>query len=359
MFSSLPGTIGRNPKAQHNFTRQIMGALAPSTLNNKYLPAWNKFCSWLKYYGVFDLSLVDENIVAAYLSHLYTTAETNNTGDSSLQLATAAIKFHFNSMGVAAPVSSVYIDLIKNSAKRNLRPKRSCCEPISATDLHKLLTTYLTPTCSLKTRMHLTTLLIMFLGLLRFNDVQHILVHRELLRFIKSDNGTTTEGVLIWLPTSKTDKRGDGAWVAIGATGNKFCPVKLISTLLSVGGYRTYSPNSDVGPLLRAVTIKHYPDRMALTQVEAPFAKPIKPLCYSSFRSSILALSKNVLSKHFGLHSARSGGASTAAEHGIDSRLACGLGRWKQGTTYSDTYVKMTLGNTKNFFAISRTIWPY
>jgi hypothetical protein len=336
-----------------------MGALAPSTLNTKYLPAWNKFWAWLASYNIHDLSAVDENVVAAYLSHLYATAEANATGDSSLQLATAAIKFHFNSMGTAAPVSSSYIDLLKSSAHRNLRAQRARCEPICAADLHKLLATHLNPNCTLKTRMHLTTLLIMFLGLLRFDDAQHILVHRELLRFIKSDTGPQFEGILIWLPTSKTDRQGDGAWVAIGATGGRFCPVKLIATLLAIGGYHTESTTSDVGPLLRAVATKHYPTRMVLAQVEAPFSKPIKPLSYSTFRSSILDLCKNVITKHIGLHSARSGGASAAAEHGIDSRLACGLGRWKQGTTYSDTYVKMTLGNTKKYFDISRSLWPY
>ena len=359
LFQSLPGGLSKIKNAQNNFTRHIMGALAASTLNTKYLPAWNKFKLWLSSYNVHDLSLVDENIVAAYLSHLFTQAEANSTGDSSIQLATAAISFHFKSMGSVAPVSSAYIDLLKNSAKRNLRPQRSNCEPICAEDLHKLLVTHLTPTCSLKTRMHLTTLLIMYLGLLRFNDVQHILVHRELLRFIKSDDGSKIEGVLIWLPTSKTDTQGVGAWVAIGATGGLFCPVKLLSNLLSLGGYRTHSLTHDVGPLLRGTITKYYPRRMVLAQVEAPFSSPIKALSYSSFRSSILSLCKNVLPKHIGLHSARSGGASAAAEYGIDSRLACGLGRWKQGTTYSDTYVKMTLGNTKKYFDISRALWPY
>ncbi len=111
MFQSLPGGLSQNSTAQTIFTRQIMGALAPSTLNTKYLPAWNKFWAWLASYNIHDLSAVDENVVAAYLSHLYAMAEANATGDSSLQLATAAIRFHFNSMGTVAPVSSSYIDL--------------------------------------------------------------------------------------------------------------------------------------------------------------------------------------------------------------------------------------------------------
>ena len=335
-----------------------MGALAPSTLNDKYIPAWNKFATWLSSYNITNLVSVDANIVAAYLSHLFTTAENNSTGDSSIQLATAAIKFRFNSMGLSAPVSSPYIDLLKNSAKRNLRPRRSICEPLSAEDIHKLLLTHLTPNCSLKVRMHLTTLLIMFLGLFRFDDIQHILVHREFLRFIRSPMGAFI-GVLIFIPHSKTDQEGEGDWVAIGATHTAFCPVHLLSDLLSVGGYCTDSSTMDVGPLLRAVTHKYRPDRLVLTQVVSPFSNPIKPLSYSSFRSSILALCKPVLIKHIGLHSARSGGASAAAEVGIDSRLVCGLGRWKQGTTFADTYVKMMIGNANKYFQLTKTLWPY
>jgi len=336
-----------------------MGALAPSTLNTKYIPAWTKYTKWLATYLILDpISGTNEDIVAAYISHLITVAASRKTGDYAVQMATAAIQFKFHSLGKGAPISSPYITLLKRSASRMLQPSRSRCEPISANDMHTILQTHLTPTCSLKVRMHLTVFLVMFLGLFRFDDVKQILVHRDFLRFVASDRGMGYDGVLIFIPHSKTDQVWRGTWVAIGATHTRYCPVNLLRTLLAAGNYCTFSSTLDVGPLLRAVAQKHQPNRLVLAEISAPFSAPIKPLSYSTFRESILGLSASI-TKHIGLHSARTGGASAAAENDIDSRLVCGLGRWKQGTTFADEYIKMMEGNAKKYFKLTKSIWPY
>ena len=361
VFNSLPPGLQRDYVAQNQFSHQLMGALAPSTLNTKYIPAWSKYAEWLASYHIRDpISGTTENTVAAYLSHLITVASNRNTGDYAIQMATAAIQFKFNSLGREGPVSSPYIELLKRSASRMLHPSRSCCEPIAAQDLHKMLQTHLTATCSLKVRMHLTVFLIMFLGLFRFDDVKQILVHRDFLRFIPSKSGSGYDGVLFFIPHSKTDQEWKGNWVAIGATHTRYCPVKLLLSLLAAGAYCTFSNSLDVGPLLRAVAQRHQPNRLVLAEISAPFSDPIKPLSYSTFRESILCLSLSAsITKHIGLHSARIGGASAAAENNIDSRLVCGLGRWKQGTTFADEYIKMMEGNAQKYFKLTKSIWPY
>ena len=70
--------------------------------------------------------------------------------------------------------------------------------------------------------MHLTVLTLMFVGLLRYDDAACILVHADLLQFITKHNSATVDGVLIFIPRSKTDQGWQGEWIAVGATYTKF-----------------------------------------------------------------------------------------------------------------------------------------
>ena len=118
VFNSLPPGFQRDYVAQNQFSHQLMGALAPSTLNTKYIPAWAKYAEWLASYHIRDpISETTENTVAAYLSHLITVASNRNTGDYAIQMATAAIQFKFNSLGMEGPVSSPYIELLNVTPK--------------------------------------------------------------------------------------------------------------------------------------------------------------------------------------------------------------------------------------------------
>ena len=273
-------------------------------------------------------------------------------------MAMAAIQFFFQFAG-KPPFNQPYITRLRQAAAKLLQPKRSKCEPLSSADMFVILNKHLTSTCSLLIRMHLTVFLLMFLGLLRFSDVQNIIVHKECMRFIYSDSGNLS-GVLIFIPFSKTDQAGEGAWIAVGATGGTLCPVRLLSQLITMGKYCTDpQPGMSSGPLLRAVKLAPKPRQLVLEFITSPLSQPIKPLHYSAFRSSLLSLAEPCLDKHFGLHSARSGGASASAAHGIDSRLVCGLGRWQQGTTFADTYVKMLQGNMFKYFEITQKLWPH
>ena len=353
-FATLPPGLQADVQLQTTFTK-ILGLSVADATYAKYKPAWEFFTQWLLSYGIFDPFSACVDIIALFATHLISTAQLKHIGDSGLSNSLAAINFFYALAGKPS-FDSPYIVRLRKAAGRMLQPRRSLCEPISASDLHKVLLRHLTPTCSLLVRMHLTVFLLMFLGLFRFNDIQQIFVHQDCMRFI-CNSDQTLAGVLIFIPFSKTDQTGEGVWVAIGATGKQFCPVRLLSQLLHAGKYCTCPSTGMVaGPLLRAVVARHQPERFELAQVIAP---SIPPLSYSAFRTSILTLAKVCLDKHFGLHSLRAGGASAAAELGIDSRLVCALGRWKQGTTFADTYVKMMHGNMFRFFELTKELWPF
>ena len=69
-----------------------------------------------------------------------------------------------------------------------------------------------------------------------------------------------------------------------------------------------------------------------------------KPISYSTARTNMLDMFKDLGldPKNFGLHSARSGGATSAANAGVQERLFKRHGRWKS-TSAKDCYVKDNL----------------
>ena len=355
-FRSLPSLLLQDTEAFANVNKYLDLSLALST-TDKYYHAWERFKSWLSKYNIFNPYQANDQMVAFYLAYLINYAETQSIGCSLIYVAVAAIS-HFFRSGGHSPPQSYFCQQLQKSAERILQPTPSRCEPISASELHRVLVKFLNNTCSLKIRMHLTVFLLMFVGLLRFDDAQKILVHRDLLQFITiSDSNPNIDGMLIFIPCSKTDQVWTGAWVAVGATHGPFCPVRLIQELLYQGKYIRYHHSQDVGPLLRGVRWRG--ERFSLQEFTAPFSRPISPLSYTTFAESIQSLVKDATGKHVGLHSARKGGASHSRELSIDCRLVCGLGRWKQGTTYADTYIKMMDGNMRKYFGVTREIWKF
>jgi hypothetical protein len=338
--------------------RHLLSSITPETLY-KYNACWVKFKLWLY---PETLAVVDDMVVCLYVSHLIGLAVDHSTGHQAIDNAMSAIAFYFGLMGRVSPTHSLLCTRLRLTAKRVLSASKSTCEAITAAELHAVLVFHLTAACSLRIRMHLTVFLLMFVGLLRYDDAACILVHADLLQFISvSRADSRDDGIVLFLHSSKTDQTGDGAWVAIGATRGRFCPVRLLRELLQLGGYVRDHPSEDVGPLLRGVKLRYRPHKHhILQQLTSPFSQPIPALSYASFLVSIQHLVAEAgVSKHVGLHAGRSGGASTAASVGINPQSVCGLGRWKMGNTFADTYVNMIDGNARKYFDITRRLWPF
>ncbi len=152
-------------------------------------------------------------VVCLYVSHLIGIAEANSTGHQAVDNAVSAIAFYFGLMGQASPTHSVLCTRLRATAKRVLSATKSTCEAITAAELHVVLVFHITATCSLRVRMHLTVFLLMFVGLLRYDDAACILVHKDLLQFISvSQTDPRDDGVILFLHSSKTDQTGAGAW---------------------------------------------------------------------------------------------------------------------------------------------------
>ena len=132
-------------------------------------------------------------------------------GSGTLEMSLAAISYYFVTAGHVSPTDSALCKYLIRASGRLLSATKSICEPITAPELKRVLEHHLVDKCSLKIRMHLTVLLFMFLGLLRYDDAACILVNADLLQFITKHNSTILDGVLIFLPRSKTDQGWHGA----------------------------------------------------------------------------------------------------------------------------------------------------
>jgi hypothetical protein len=163
--------------------------------------------------------------------------------------------------------------------------------------------------------------LLMFMGVLRFDEVSRVSVDSRWMVF--SENF-----VELYIPRSKTDPRSVGRWVVIPAIPGPYCPVSRLSSLLRRGRY-LLSPSStehDVGPLLRAVTN----DGQRLRQIESLRSNPIPSISYSRFLEVVKELVHMVgMDKNILPHSFRIGATSEAADMHTPDVLLKKLGNWK------------------------------
>ena len=358
-FATLPLIFLAQPsvtKAMTGLHTALSHGVAGSTMQSRYSPAWNKFCAWLP--PQFDPFEASPAIVNLYFGSLYSEAQEKHIGPGTLETARSAIGFFFRQAGVPPPTMGPMTEIIFQGAARSLTTQSLDRQPLTSADMLQLLEVHLTSDCSLRTRMHLTVLLLAYVGLLRYDDMSHILVHHEFLRFKRDQQGNFI-GVLMFLFTGKTDQTWSGKWVAIGATGGKFCPVALLHRLLEIGGY-VQSSLEDCGPLLRAVRWSPKQQQHYLQQHTASLDSPISALSYDAFRKHVLSLVAEAgIHKCIGLHSPRIGGATNAILAGCDRTLVRTLGRWKWANVMDDTYIRLLMADTSVMFHLTRKFWPY
>ena len=133
----------------------------------------------------------------------------------------------------------------------------------------------------------------------------------------------------IVIPKAKNDQMREGHIVMIARTGTKYCPVAWLSQYI----YRTgLGTQPDAFLICRLAKTKKGHNALGHLQ-----------LSYTRIREKFLELITLVCEdgdpKIYGLHSFRSGGASTATNNGISERLVGKHGRWKS-TKARDTYLK-------------------
>ena len=145
-------------------------------------------------------------------------------------------------------------------------------------------------------------MLISYVGFLRFDEVSNL-----------TKGGATffNTHMSVFIEKSKTDIYRDGNTLAISRLNSALCPVKMLAKYME-----TAKIANDDEFLFRAVTWWRSKSRYTLKAAN-------KPISYTTAREDALDLVRRVGldPKDFGLHSARSGGATSAANNGVPDRL--------------------------------------
>lgn len=330
MHPALEGLV-----AQYLATAHL--ARKPST-RKEHVSEWDKFTTWVR---ALDDRLnplqLDPLLVAMYLTKVRMESAEAGIGYGRVMKASAAISTTFELLGKQSPTAHPACVTVRQVAERTLFGKKLHRDELEAADLKALVTAFGHDGATLMDLMHITAVVLMFTGFMRYDDMTKVLVHEDLLR-------VADDRLELFLYESKTDALCHGAWVVVSALpGSICCPVTLVRRLLAMGGYVTVPPDghTDLGPLLRPVLKVKAGHK--LKAVTASLAHPIKSTGASRLRERLQEMCSQVgIHKSIGLHSCRIGGATEAARHRVPDRLFQKHGRWRSAEV-SRRYVRESL----------------
>ena len=278
-----------------------------------YKSSFNNFCKWCKSYNLTSLPASDVSI-ALYLSSL---ARVSNS-ESKINLALYSIFWAHKLGGFTDPCSSNLVVSVKESVLRSIGKPICPKDPISVGDIAKIISHF--GYSNLLDMCFATMSVISFAGFLRFNEVVKLKRHD-----VKIDD----QQAKLLVHSSKTDQYSKGQHVIIARTGKNTCPVKLLERYV-------HASNSV------AISDEYLFRKAYFCKKENCYKlRKGSPISYSRAREIFLENMNKIgldPSKP-GLHSLRSGGATSAASSGVSDRLLKKHGRWKSDKA-KDCYVR-------------------
>ena len=179
----------------------------------------------------------------------------------------------------------------------------------------------------------MTIAILSFAGFLRFSECIHIR---------RSDIVIYNTHAKIFIEKSKTDKYREGHWVYIAKIHGDLCPIKILQKFFKVGKIHSL----DGKFIFRAVQC---------TRKGETLRSDDRPVCYETIRKQVMNALKPFVPdiSKFGLHSLkRRGGATAAANLGVNDRLFQKHGRWKSANV-KNNYVDE---NLETLLHVSRNI---
>jgi integrase len=282
----LEGPLSAELEALDEELRETLAAsVAPST-TKAYDRAWRRFVAWCDGYDLVSLPASPQT-VARYLKAL---AETHKP--ATLTQHCSAIAGAHKAAGYAEPPTrSLLVHKTLTGIRRQQGIAPDAKAPLTVADLRAIVCEHLPD--GLKGQRDRALLLVGFAGAFRRSELAGIDV--EHLEFV-------AEGVVITLPSSKTDQEGAGRKVGIPFGRNTdTCPVGALVAWLAAA-------HIDSGPIFRAV------DRGGHVGAERLANRSVALLV----KHYVAALGRDPAA--FSGHSLRAGHATAAALAGVEER---------------------------------------
>ena len=289
-----------------------MCARAPST-TSKYSACWKKWLLWANSKSNVPSFPVQPYHLCLYISHLSNVSGAKSSADSLI----ASVKWAHSLAGVPSPTDDPMVKTAVQGYNR-LHASPVCRkEPITPDILFKLFASHGHANASLADLRILFICFVSYAGFLRYDDIS---------RLRRSDCFFHPDKLVLHLLSSKTDQFRQGGDVTIARTSNPTCPVRIAERYFAALG----DASDSVLPVIRRFT--HSKRGLIATS---------HGLSYTRTREIVLHALKPLVPdiSKFGLHSLRSGGASSASNNNVPPFLISQHGRWKTEKA-RDTYIK-------------------
>ena len=273
-----------------------------SSSAKKYTGAFKRWKSWAEEHNltVFPAS---EHCVALYLQHLGEKLKSK----SAVEDAINALNWVHSLAGVQSPTHSPLVKATAEGLRRALARPVQKKTPMSVGILSEIVKDAESHPCLSNIRLAAVCLLA-FSGFLRFD---------ELIQLRPSDITITDEMMAVKIRRSKTDQLRQGDEVLIARTPNSTCPVAMLERYMRIADIDQHSELF----LFRAITkTKHGEKLRSSGRITYCTLREL-------FRKKLVEL--GLPPDRFGLHSLRAGGATAAANAGVQDRLFKRHGRWR------------------------------
>ena len=259
----------------------------------KYGYAFQRFRKWCIIHHIPHLPASDFH-VSLYLASLGDNSNSTGTVDEAFY----AISWAHKMAGFSDPCLSELPAFIKEGCHRTIGRKAFNKNPITPDILKHLCILYGSDSCSLSDLRTCCMCLISFAGFLRFSELVHLR---------RSDICFHENYMSLFIQKSKTDRYREGSSVLIACTDEITCPVRMTRRYLDLANICEQSDQYLFRPIVYCKRSNTYALR--------------GETCLSC-TSLLNALGSLGLDKSkFGLHSLRAGGATAAANLGINDRL--------------------------------------
>jgi integrase len=294
----------------------LLKSKADST-NRKYHSSFKKWENFIVSKGGSALPASPIH-VALYVTNLLD----NGCSDSTVLSSVYGIKWAHKLNNMPDPTENGYVTNLMEAAKRIAHKPIKKKEPITSDIIISLCDTYSAETDILIVR-DLCMIVLCYSGFLRFDEVSNLRCN---------DIAFFAEHFSIQIRKSKTDVYRSGKEIVINKGSTSACPYNVLKRYLHISGQTTDSDHF----LFRAVFRSK--GRCGLIYKQ-------KPLSYTRSRECILARLKPFCEgMDIGLHSLRAGGATAAANAGVNDRCWKRHGRWKSDSS-KDGYVADSLSS--------------
>jgi integrase len=277
-----------------------------------------KYLSYFKKWEQFITSKGGSAIPASPIHLALNLTELIDKSASSSIIASTVygVKWVHSLRNLPDPTDNLYIKNLLEASKRMLSKPVCKKEPISVNELITLCSKYAQSTDILVLR-DLCMILLAFAGFLRFDELVHLYCN-DIIFY--------SDYFSIYIRKCKTDQYREGHKIVISKGVTLACPYAMLKRYLEVTKMSVLDNVFLFRPCYRS-------------KLTCGLISKNRPLSYTRTRETVIARLREVVGDlNIGLHSLRSGGATAAANAGVNDRCWKRHGRWRSESS-KDGYV--------------------